>query len=269
MNNDNRDKVVPLIVNGEINDGRNKRNKQPKEEKLPTKRFTFTDFILCVIAVFMIYYGVKEIINNNKKTATEEEAVTSNVEEKSTKKSLDYKKAISYNSIEISNIYTTQDLINMNNGLDVNNLSNNAKLSMACAITNKYSGYILEDDLDNSMKKLFGDISYVKDEFMYGNNSYTYNKETKRYYLKSNDSNNSPMYTFNNYVEEEKNDTGIIIKNYILYSSNDKKWTLNNIVVDSNINSNNIKDNKDKLKYFEYSFVKNNDEYILKSITIK
>ena len=267
MNNNDKDKVVPLIVNGEINDGRNKKIKKVKEEKLPTKRFNFTDFILCVLGVILIIYGVNSIINKPAEKEEEKEVSSnSNVVEK--KDENNYEEYFSFDAAELTNIYSPEDITAMANRLSIENLSNNAKLSLAARITVD-NNYILESDLDKSAKELFGNVSYTKDGFTYGNRVYIYNSETGRYYLKNIDSNIKVSYLVYNYMETDKSDNGMVIRDYILYTDNTKKWTINNDIVDNSINKTTMKDNKSKLRYFEYTFVKDNDEYHLTSISIK
>lgn len=271
MNNDNNKNVVPLIVNGEINDGRNRKNKPVKEEKLPTKKFTFFDFILSLIGVALVVYGVMNFsIEDKKETKNSSSNVESNVtsQENEVKNEIDYKKLITFDKYEIYNIYSSNDLSLMTNGLDVTNLSNNAKIAIVSRISPNKGNYILVDELDKTFKRIF-DTTYEKDEFIRGNYVYTYNKETGRYYLKSNEKNQNITYNFYNYIEEEKNGNDLILKDYVLYESNTNKWSLSNTIVDSSVTKDNMKDNKDKLKYFEYKFTKSNDDYILKTITIK
>ena len=272
MNNNDDKKVVPLIVNGEINDGRNKKQKHVREEKLPTKRFTFGDVFLTLVALGLVVYGVFSVINPKEK---ENKESNSNVQE--TKKEEvtadDLKKYIPVNLSDFYNLYSKDDINNFKIGLSAKNLSNNAILSLASRLApthgNSEDSYYLEEDIDAAVKKLFGNITYTKSKFSYGDYEYTYNQETKRYYLLSNSIKTNSNVKKYDYLEVIDNKDSILIKDYLVYSYNNSTLLIDGTKIALNIDDSNIKDNKDSIKYIEYKFDKNEDNYILSTITIK
>lgn len=274
---DDKDKVIPLFVNGELND--HKRRKQAnriQNEKLPTKRFGAGDIFLTIIGLLLVVYGVYSVINkdNNKQeeSVNKESNITSNIEFNN---NLDYTKYLELDEIEEKRLYTSSDLSLLNTGLNVEELSNNAKLALSSRLANKHTidgkTYILESDLDSSIKTLFGNINYTNSSFTYGVNTYTYNQETKRYYLMDDSIEANLSYKKYNYIVKEDTDNGMIIKVYVAYTSLDGSFstTLSQIKLESVIDSNNIKQEYNKLKYYEYEFIKENDDYHLTKISIK
>lgn len=272
---DDKNKVTPLFVNGELNDStRRRRTKKIQNEKLPTKRFGIPDFFLSLIGLVLIGYGVYNIVyKNDNKNNSSNSNITSK-ENKNESVKIDYKKYIELDEIEETNVFNSDDIVSIDNGLDVNKLSNNAKLALASKLVKKYTIdekiYILEEDLDKSLKNLFGDINYTKSKFEIGNNIYIYNQETKRYYLLGNNE-ISKSYKKYNYSVVEENDNEMIIKNYIAYTDNDNTFsiTLGKTKIDIIINNDNIKQNYKVLKYYEYKFIKENSNYKLINIAIK
>ena len=261
---DNKE-VVPIIVDGNLNEG-----KQPKkvvQEKLPKKRFTFMDLLLTLIGLVLIGYGVLTIVNPQEKKQEEKKEEIPEPTQK-----VDVSTYVLFNVNDSSNIYTEDDIKALPNGLDVTSLSNNAILSYAArsAAWTYVDGksYITEEDLDKSVKKIFGDIPYTKAPFSYSNKSITYNKETKRFYLLSENDN---VFNYKKYYHKEviDNDTELMIQEYVAYTDDTKSWTINNAPLDIKIDNTNIDDNYPKLKYYEYTFVKENDSYILKRIMVK
>lgn len=261
------DKIVPVIVNGELNTG--KKRKRKKEEPLPQKTFRFSDIVLTIIGVLLIVYGVYGLINKEPdKKEVENSNETSEVK-------INFEEYLVLNAVENTNVYSNEDLTNMNNGLLSIDLSNNAKLALGSRLVDKHTidneVYILEEELDNGIKKLFGDITYIKDAFTLGDNVYVYNQETKRYYLLTNTKKINLNYQKYSHIVKEEMDNKLIIREYVGYTSldNTRSWTLNSVNISEIINSTNIKDKYTLLKYYEYEFLKNNDRYILNKITIK
>lgn len=275
--NDDKKKIVPVIINGELNDGKTYRRKKVHQEKLPSKKFGFSDVLLTLLGIFLIGYGIYGLFNKDNK---KEEVVnnTSNVENKNVQNnivSIDVSKYVKFTTEEISNIFTTQDLNLMQNGIKASDLSNNFKLSVAAKQTKKYKNstgeYILQTDMEESIKKIFGNVSIINSSFTYGNNTYVYNQETKRYYLLDSTKKINLDYVKHDYIEKEEIDNKLIIRDFVAYTDNAKSrsWTLNNISLAQIIDSNNIKDNYTSLKYIEYQFIKDNENYYLDIITIK
>lgn len=280
-----KDKVVPIIVNGELNDNA-KRNGiyDTSKEKLPTKKYNFTDFLLTIIGLLLAVYGVYLFINkdDNKKN---EENNSSNIVQKSneTKKEdrkeenikVDYSTLLVMSEINEKRLYTTTDLEGLKTGLDIQNMSNNLKLVLASKISKKHTidgqTYILKSDMDKSIKRIFGNINYEDSVFTYGNNTYTYNQETKRYYLFDSSSKYNLTYKRYDYLTQDEQDGTLIIKDFVAYTTldNTKSTTLSNTPVASVINDINIKQETNKLKYYEYEFKVEDGVYHLKKITIK
>ena len=270
MKNDNKD-IVPLIVNGEINDGRNKKVKKQNNEKLPTKRFTIGDLFLTLIGLLLVGYGVYNVINDDKKDNEEVEEKEEVKEEKFDIEEL--KNYIPSRIDEVYNLYTVEDLNSMKNELPVANLSNNAILSLASRLCESHGvsneKYYLDTDMENAIKKLFGDISYTKSKFSYGNYSYTYNQETKRYYLLDNSSKLNQDTKIVKYTDLINNNDTVLVRNYILYKVGQNTKMIDGTISDNTIDESNIKDNLSNIKYYEYKFEKKDDKYILVSISIK
>ncbi len=277
---DNKKEVTPIIVNGELNMRKKQKVKNAQRDNLPKKTFGFSDIILSLIGFLLVIYGVYTIINKEEKeNDIKNEPVQSNIIDQTKKDGLtidSIKKYLSFSKEELSNIYSLEDLQQMANGLNVANLSNNAKLSLAMKFTKPHvvekERYVLEDELDNSIKNLFGNaIVYQKAAFTFGDNIYTYNQEMKRYYLMDNTKKMNLAYNKFDYSEAEEIDDKLIIREYIAYTdlSGTKSWTLNNMALTVVINERNIKEQYKNFKCFEYEFVKVDDSYQLVTITIK
>lgn len=275
---DDKNNVTPLFVNGELNDStRRRKARKIQNEKLPTKRFGAPDIFLSFIGLLLIGYGVYNVVykdnNKNSDNSSSNSNITSNEIKKEEK--IDYTKYIELDSIEEKNVFDSNDISLFISGGDISNLSNNAKLALASKLVNKHiiddKVYILEDDMDKSINKLFGNIKYIKSKFIIGNDVYTYNQETKRYYLIDNEEKYNLTYKKYNYSVVEKNDNKMIIKNYIGYTDNNNTFstTLGNDRLSVVINKDNIKNNIGILKCYEYEFIKENDNYKLSSISIK
>lgn len=265
--NNNKD-VVPLIINGEINDGRELRKKKNiNNVKLPKKRFTFLDLLLTLLGIVFVGYGIYTMVYDDKKEDKKDSNITSNKKIDTNK----YLKYIPSNLIDGYNIYSKEDSSLLLNTISVDKLSNNAIMSFGARVaqSTKVSEeqYIKEEELDKAIKNIFGDIKYNKESFSYGNKTYIYNSETKRYYLESkNDINLS--FDRIDYVDLSNNDNELVIRDYVVLVFSDKQTLLDgNIITD--ITKNNIKDNLNKIKYYEYKFVKEKDNYLLKTISIK
>lgn len=261
---DNKD-IIPIIIDGEINDGRQRRKQKTIDNaRLPKKKFTIIDILLTLISLAFIVYGLNSMLNKDNKKENK----------KVNNDTINYKVYLKYipsNIVDGYNIYSTEDNVLLNDTLLVSNLSNNAILSFGSRIASKVSvdkeKYITEEEMDNSIKKIFGNIEYTKESFKYGDKSYYYNKETKRYYLEST---NNLNITFDriDYVDYKDEDNKLIIRDYVVFTYLDKQTTLGGTMVNS-ITKDNIKDNLNNIKYYEYIFDKNNDGYVLKSISIK
>lgn len=277
---DDKNKTTPLFVNGELNDStRRRKARKIQNEKLPTKRFGAADIFLSLIGLVLIGYGVYNIVykDDNEKfdsNSSSNSNITSNEIEKEVKK-IDYTKYIELDAIEEKNVFNSEDILLFSNGGDISNISNNAKLALASKLAKKHvidgKSYILEEEMDKSIKDLFGSINYIKSKFVIGNDVYTYNQETKRYYLLDNTEKFNLTYKKYNYSEMEENDNKMIIKNFVGYTDNNNTFstTLGNVRLDVVISNDNIKDNISILKYYEYEFIKENDSYKLISISIK
>ena len=111
----------------------------------------------------------------------------------------------------------------------------------------------------------------TKSKFIIGNDIYTYNQETKRYYLLDDSEKYNLTYVRYNYSTVEEKDNKMIIKNYVGYTDDNNTFsiTLGGNKLNVVINNENIKDNISILKYYEYEFIKNDGKYILNSISIK
>lgn len=277
---DNKNEVTPLIINGELNMRKTKKKNKIKKDSLPKKSFGFSDIFLSIIGFILVIYGIYTIINKeDKKKSIEDNTVNSNIVENEKKEELNtdiIKNKLSFSKEELSNIYSPIDLNGMINKLDVTNLSNNAKMSLAMKFTTPHvvgdELYILEEELDNSIKMLFGkNINYQKEAFTLGNNIYTYNQETKRYYLMDNTKKLNLTYNQIDFSESEELNDKLVIREYIAYTelNGTKSWTLNNMLLNIIIDENNIKEQYKNLKCFEYEFIKNGDNYNLVTITIK
>ncbi len=263
---DNKNKDIPLIVNGELNIGK---KRVVKEKKLPTKRFGMLDIFLTLIGIVLVIYGVYTITNKDK-----EDSENSNIQEQKTDiRRVDYKRLITFSDEEI-NIYSSEDYIGMKNGLTANNLSNNAKLALASkvAIKDIYNEKtcITATEMDNSIKYLFGDISYTSESFIVGNRIYTYNQETKRYYLMSN-INKNLTYIKYDYIEKNEMDDTLIITDYVAYTfeAQNRTISITKQPVEHLITNANIQQDYNLLEHYEYKFIKKDNRYILESITIK
>lgn len=277
---DNKKEVTPIIVNGELNIRKKSKSNNHQKDKLPKKSFGFSDIVLSLIGLVLVIYGVYTLINKeDKDNNVESETVQSNIVEDNKKeesKMDNIEKYLVFSAEELSNVYSITDLGGMINGLSINDLSNNAKLSLAFKITTPHvvgnETYLLEDEIDASIKTLFGsNITYQKEGFTLGNNIYTYNQETKRYYLMDTTKTINLNYKKFDYTEKEELDNKLIVREYVAYtdSNSSKSWTLNNTLLPVIIDDNNIKEKYKDLKYFEYEFIKNNNNYQLYKITIK
>lgn len=274
---DNKKEVTPIIVNGELNMRKKSKSNNRQKDKLPKKSFGFSDIILSLIGLVLVVYGVYTLINKDNKT--ESENVQSNIVEgtkKEESKMDSIEKYLVFSAEELSNIYSITDLNGMINGLSINDLSNNAKLALAFKITTPHvignETYFTEDELDASIKILFdNNITYQKESFTLGNDIYTYNQETKRYYLIDNTKTINLNYKKFDYTEKEELDNKLIVREYVAYtdSNSTKSWTLNNTLLPIIIDDNNIKEKYKDLKYFEYEFVRNDKNYHLDKIAIK
>ena len=260
----------PKFVNGELDMG-GPAPKPAKEEKLPTKRFTFMDFLLTLLGLFLVGYGVYTFIHPAKKEPVEEEK-----EPEVEVKEMTPEEAYRYVSIPLidENLYSEEDLEAMKTGLNVENLSNNAKLSLASRLTRHVNVdgkvYYNESWIDETMKKIFGDIVYYKAAYSYGNNVYTYNQETRKYYLMEDTSKYSYDYQKYTYTVNTDLSDKLVIKEYVAYTDRDKSWTIGDTTpLKEKVDSNNIKDHTDELKYFEYEFKREEGNYYLTKITIK
>ena len=85
-----------------------------------------------------------------------------------------YENYVLLDVLEKTNVYNNNDNDLMENGITVNKLSNNAKLYLASKLLSNKNN-IKEEELDNCIKKLFGNIAYIKTDFIGGNNLYKYN----------------------------------------------------------------------------------------------
>lgn len=264
--------VVPIIVNGELNNGKKKEIVR-KEEKLPQKTFKFSDIVLTFIGICLIIYGVYGLLT--KKDNKDIETLDSNLTEEKEQEQNSFKieDYLIFNTIESSNIYDKNDYANMATGLNASKLSNNSILSMGAKAINKNidKSYITEKEMDAAIYNIFGKINVPRQAFNYGKYIYTYNQETKRYYLMSKNKSVNLNYKKYNYIDKKEENNQLTIKEYVVYTTlnNDKSWTLNNAMLTEVINDTNIKEKYNSLKYFEYQFVKQNDRYILNKITIK
>lgn len=277
--NDDKNNVVPIIVNGKLNDGKYNKPKKNHQDKLPSKRFNFIDVLLTLLGIFLIGYGVYGIITKDKNKEEDiisDSNTSSNSSEVTNQNSnIDVSKYITFNTKESYNIFTPEDINLINSGAKASDMSLNFKLSVAARQAKKYTSnsneYILQSDLQESIKNIFGDISITNASFSYGDNIYVYNQETKRYYLLDNSNKINLDYTMYHYIKQEEVDNKLIIKYYIAYTDTNKtrSWTLNNISLTDVIDSNNIKDKFNNLKYIEYQFNKVYDKYYLDTITIK
>ena len=274
---DNKKEVTPIIVNGELNMRKKSKSNNRQKDKLPKKSFGFSDIILSLIGLVLVVYGVYTLINKDNKT--ESENVQSNIVEgtkKEESKMDSIEKYLVFSAEELSNIYSITDLNGMINGLSINDLSNNAKLALAFKITTPHvignETYFTEEELDASIKILFdNNITYQKESFTLGNDIYTYNQETKRYYLIDNTKTINLNYKKFDYTEKEELDNKLIVREYVAYtdSNSTKSWTLNNTLLPIIIDDNNIKEKYKDLKCFEYEFVRNDKNYHLDKIAIK
>ena len=275
---DKRD-TTPIIVNGELRVNQ-KRNRTKKDDFKEPKKNPFADLLLTLICIGLIGYGVYTLVNKDdkkeNKKSNSNSNVTSNVESNSNSniKTIKYEDDLILTKLESTNLYSKADLAAMNTqeGLSVVNLSNNAAMALASKIADKKVAdgkiYITEEELDNSIKQLFGTKEYIKRAFVCGKDLYTHNQETKMYYVLE-ESNNKITYSKYDYVEKnEQNDT-LVIKNYVLYNDGVKSWTLNNTALTETVTKDNMKENLNLLKYYEYKFNKINDNYYLSNISIK
>ncbi len=275
---DDKKEVTPIIVNGELNIRKKSKNNSHQKDRLPKKSFGFSDIILSLIGLILVIYGIYTLINKEENNV-ESENVQSNIVEDTKKEEFkieEIEKYLIFSAEELSNAYSATDINGMINGLPVNDLSNNAKLSLAFKITTPHvvggETYFLEDELDTSIKTLFGNnITYQKDGFTLGNNIYTYNQETKRYYLIDNTKIINLNYKKFDYTEKEELDNKLIVREYVAYTdlNSTKSWTLNNTLLSVIIDDNNIKEKYKELKCFEYEFIKGDNNYQLDKITIK
>lgn len=266
-------KVVPVIVNGELYDEKESRdkNKPKKEEKIPQASSPASNIALTILGIILIVYGVYSVINKDNKKEEPTSNITSNVSVKEINKFTsvdDYINLLELSYDDFMSIFDENDIKNMTYGLKVKDISNNAKMALAAKNINhdKNELEIKDTELNMSMYNIFGNVSYNKEKFNYSNLEYTYNNETERYYLllEKEKANN-----FNTYTIVEKDN--LIVRVYTAYTSidNAKSYTLNKQTLKNVITKENINNYKDTLKYFEYVFSKNNDSYILESITIK
>ena len=166
------------------------------------------------------------------------------------------------------NIFTSEDNQKLPNGL--NNFSNNYILaisSLKCKSFDK-KGTIDGEEMDSKVKAIFGNYNYTKGNFTIGSKTYTYNQETDKYYVLSNSgaTNNFIKY---NYVETREEEEIVYIDEYVVYTNATSSVTLGNVKLPSKIDGTNIQANYKSLKYYEYTFSKVNDDYVLTSITIK
>lgn len=280
---DDKNNVTPLFVNGELNDSKRRRNvRKINNEKLPTKRYGAPDLLLSIIGLLLVGYGVYNIVYKDdiekNNSVSNNNLSNSNITSNETKKDverIDYTKYIELNAIEGINVFNSDDKLVINGNGQISNLSNNAKLALASKQVTKHTidndTYILEADMDKSIKDLFGDLSYTKSKFVIGNDIYTYNQETKRYYLLDDSEKYNLTYVRYNYSTVEEKDNKMIIKNYVGYTDNNNTFstTIGGIKLNVVLNDSNIKDNISLLKYYEYEFIKDGDKYILNTISIK
>jgi len=281
-----KDNVTPLFINGEFND-RAKRTRPTlnNNEKLPTKRYGFSDLLLTLIGVALVGYGIYMFMNKEETkkeddksntTVTETKKQNSN-STKETKEEIDIDKLVSFTETSEKRLFTSSDLKLLSTGLETSMMSNNLKLSLGARISeknlfdNNTNAYILGEELDKKMKLLFGNVNYDKSVFFYGYNTFTYNQETNRFYLYQNTQTSNLNYKRYNHITKEEKDNNLIVKVFVAYTTLDKtkSTTLNNVALKNIINESNIKDYINELKYLEYDFVKEDGSYHLKKITLK
>ena len=270
----NKGDTTPIIVNGELRVN-NKKDRFNNDNFKEPKKKPILDLFLTLICVCLIGYGVYTLVNkddtDNKENDKSNSNITSNeVSNSNSNKKIDYEKLFILTKLESTNVYSKADISAMNstNGLSVSNLSNNAKLSLASKLSNNDSSYITEEELDNSIKQLFGNIEYIKRAFICGKDLYTHNQETKMYYVME-ESNTKIEYSKFDYVDITEEEESLIVKNYVVFTDGTKSWTLNNVMLNVLVNGDNIKDNLNILKHYEYKFNKINDNYYLSNISIR
>ena len=77
MKKDNN-KVVPIIVDGNLN--LKKKKTVSKDKALPTKTFTFTDLLLTLIGIFLVGYGIYGTLKDNDDKPKKEKEVVEKVD---------------------------------------------------------------------------------------------------------------------------------------------------------------------------------------------
>ena len=274
----NKKDITPIIVNGELNTGKRKVYKE-KKFKQPKKN-PLADFFLTLIGLVLVGYGVYTLVYKKEEKKDEIKNSNSNIVESnitsntiSTKK-IDYIKDLQLGIVESTNVFTKEDVSALlsPNGLNIVNMSNNAKLALASKIASEVDvrgkKYITDEEMDISIKSLFGNITYNKESFIKGKNKYIYNQETKMYYLLSVDDINLNYSKYDYFNKLEENNI-LKVQDYVLYTDNTKSWTINNIQLSELVTNNNMKDKLSLLKYYEYTFTKNENNYYLTNIIIK
>ena len=275
---DKRD-TTPIIVNGELRVNQ-KKNRPIKDDYKEPKKNPIMDLFLTLICIGLIGYGVYTLVNKEDKKedkkSNSNSNITSNVESNSNSniKKIKYEDVLILTKLESTNVYSKEDLAAMNTpeGLNIAYLSNNATMALASKIADKKVAngktYITEEELDNSLKQLFGNKEYIKRAFICGKDLYTHNQETKMYYVLE-ENNNKITYSKYDYVEKNEDNGVLIVKNYVLFNDGEKSWTLNNTALTTLVTKDNMKDSLSLLKYYEYKFNKINDNYYLSNISIK
>jgi predicted RecB family endonuclease len=262
--------VTPVIKDGELYTGEKKKKELPAE---PPKSGKGGNILLSLLAIAVIIYGVNSMLN--KDNTKEEEAPKSNiVEEKKddtetkTIETVDVLKSYVILSVDNSyNIFTSEDNSKLLTGL--NQFSNNYILAISSLKCNHFdkSGTIDGEEMDKQVSNIFGNVEYKKEPFTIGNKKYTYNQELNKFYILS--SEGAVNYLKYNYVNVREEENKVYIDEYVVYTNATSSVTLANTKLPNKIDGTNINTNYKSLKYYEYEFTKNNDDYVLTSITIK
>lgn len=275
MSDNKKRKDEPYFVNGELRFG--ERKKEQKDDYKEVKESKVKDLLVTLLALVLVIYGVYTLFNKDKSKKDDSAPVELKTEEESNKvtpKENLYQKVV-LNTVEEKYAYSKEDYMNMTNGINPELLSNNAKLSLGakqCKL-NTYTtvSYIDGKDMDNSIKKLLGNINYKKESFRYGNKHFLYNDDLDRFYLEYTSEETIDYVKYTDIEVIEDNNNTYIIKESVLYNDvlNTKSWSLNTNYFTIFISNLNKKDYMGILKGYVYTFTKTNDNYILTNIKIQ
>ncbi len=139
---------------------------------------------------------------------------------------------------------------------------------------------ITSDELDKSIKNIFGNISYTKNSFVYGMDDVTYNSSKNNFTLNSGPSGCEGLYdkVFTKVSKISKQDNNIYLEEQVLFGKADEDAGVYKLYNNNNYSTllNTISHNQNpdietfnKGSIYIYTFTKVNDNYIFRNVEKK